>query len=85
MLTAEGALTGAVGLAVGLLLGWLISLVLIHVVNRQSFHWGMALHIPWLGLLGFGACMLLLAILAAAWTSRQAMRGDVVHAVREDW
>jgi putative ABC transport system permease protein len=85
MLTAEGLLTSAVGLLVGLALGWVISLVLIHVVNRQSFHWSMALHMPWLGLLAFGAAMLALATLSAALTSRQAMRGDVIRAVREDW
>jgi putative ABC transport system permease protein len=85
MLTAEGVLTSCVGLVVGLALGWAISLVLIHVVNRQSFHWGMTLHVPWLGLLGFGALMLALATLAAAWTSRHATRGDLVRSVREDW
>jgi putative ABC transport system permease protein len=85
MLTAEGLLTSAVGLLVGLGLGWLIGLILIHVVNRQSFHWGMTLHMPWLGLTAFAAAMLALATLAAAVTSRQAMRGDVVRAVREDW
>ena len=36
----------ALGLALGLALGWVISLVLIHVVNRQSFHWSMELHSP---------------------------------------
>jgi putative ABC transport system permease protein len=85
MLTAEGVLTSAAGLIVGLVLGWVISLVLIHVVNRQSFHWGMTLHVPWLGLLAFGALMLALATAAAAWTSRQATRGDLVRSVREDW
>jgi putative ABC transport system permease protein len=85
MLTAEGLLTSAVGLAVGLGLGWLIGLILIHVVNRQSFHWGMSLHMPWAGLVAFAAVMLALATLAAALTSWQAMRGDVVRAVREDW
>jgi putative ABC transport system permease protein len=85
MLTAEGLLTSAAGLAVGLVLGWLISLILVFVVNRQSFHWGMSMHVPWLGLLAFGASMLALATAAAALTSRQAMRGDLVRAVREDW
>jgi putative ABC transport system permease protein len=41
MLAAEGALLALVGVVVGLALGFVISLVLIHVVNRQSFHWGM--------------------------------------------
>src|SRR3979411_1308089 len=47
MLAAQGLLVSALGLAVGLTLGWVISLVLIHVVNLQSFHWGMELHLPW--------------------------------------
>jgi putative ABC transport system permease protein len=79
MLTAEGLLTSAVGLAVGLGLGWLVGLILIHVVNRQS------LHMPWAGLVTFAVVMLALATLAAAFTSWRAMRGDVVRAVREDW
>ena len=43
MLAAEGTLVSALGLLVGLALGFLISLILIHVVNRQSFHWTMDL------------------------------------------
>ncbi|MGD2141247.1 MAG: FtsX-like permease family protein, partial [Burkholderiales bacterium] len=49
MLAFEGALVSAIGLLVGLLLGWVMSIVLIEVVNRQSFHWSMDVHIPWLG------------------------------------
>jgi putative ABC transport system permease protein len=85
MLAAEGALTSAVGLLVGCVLGWLLSLILIYVVNRQSFHWGMDLHIPWLALALFCAAMLGLATLTAVFSGRQAMGGDVVRAVREDW
>jgi putative ABC transport system permease protein len=40
--------------SVGVLGGWLagagIGLILIEVVNRQSFHWSMDLHLPWGGL-----------------------------------
>jgi len=85
MLGAEGALTSAVGLLVGCALGWLIGLILIHVVNRQSFHWSMELHVPWPGLLLFAAAMLLLAVLSAMVSGRHAMGPDVVRAVREDW
>jgi putative ABC transport system permease protein len=85
MLGAEGALTSAVGLLVGCALGWLISLILIHVVNRQSFHWSMEVHPPWSGLLLFAAAMLLLAVLTAIASGRQAMGLDAVRAVREDW
>ncbi len=85
MLAAQGLLVSAIGLGVGLALGLLISLVLIHVVNRQSFHWGMDLHLPWQLLAGFVAVMLALATLTAVASGRQAMGGDVVGAVKEDW
>ena len=85
MLAAEGALVSALGLALGLALGWVISLVLIHVVNRQSFHWTMELHPPW-GLLALlAAALLLLATLTALASGRRALGVDVVRAVREDW
>ena len=85
MLAAEGALVSGLGLAVGLALGWLISLVLVHVVNRQSFHWGMDLHIPWQLLAEFVVAMLVLATITAVASGRQAMGSDVVLAVKEDW
>lgn len=85
MLAAEGALVSALGLALGLALGWVISLVLIHVVNRQSFHWSMELHPPWGLLCLLAAALLLLATLTALASGRRALGVDVVRAVREDW
>ncbi len=85
MLASEGALVSALGLALGLALGWVISLVLIHVVNRQSFHWSMELHLPW-GLLALlAAALLSLATLTALASGRHALGVDVVRTVREDW
>ena len=85
MLAAEGALVSALGLAVGLALGWLISLVLVHVINRQSFHWSMDLHVPWRLLGGFVAAMLVIATGTAVVSGRAAMGGDAIRAVKEDW
>jgi putative ABC transport system permease protein len=85
MLAAEGFAVSAVGLAVGLAIGWLISLILIYVVNRQSFHWGMELHVPWIGLGILGAALLALATLTALVSGRRAMSVDVVRAVKDDW
>src|SRR5437870_700499 len=76
MLAAQGLLVSALGLAVGLTLGWVISLVLIHVVNRHSFHWGMELHLPWQLLAEFVAVMLVLATVTAVASGRQAMRSE---------
>jgi putative ABC transport system permease protein len=85
MLATEGFAVSGIGLAAGLALGFAISLILIHVVNRQSFHWGMELSVPWLALGGFGAVLLALSTVTALASGRQAMGEDVVRAVKEDW
>ncbi len=85
MLATEGALISTVGIVIGLLLGGAISLILIHVVNRQSFHWGMEVSIPWALLAWMSAIVLGLSTLTAIVAGRQALAGDAVRAVREDW
>ena len=81
----EGAAWTLLGALAGLALGLVVSGVLVHVVNPQSFHWTMDLMLPWLKLLG-----LCLAVVAAgtltAWLAAQAAAGqDAVLAVKEDW
>ena len=85
MIAHEALLVCGLGLAVGLALGWVLSLILVHVINRQSFHWGMDIHIPWdkLGLLA--VALLAMAVLAALLSARRALSGEAVRAVREDW
>ncbi|MDH3288593.1 MAG: ABC transporter permease [Betaproteobacteria bacterium] len=85
MLGQEGAIVAALGVAAGLVVGWVVGLVLIHVINRQSFHWSMELHMPWAPLAGFAALVVAAAALTAVWSGRAAMKEDVVRAVREDW
>lgn len=85
LLSVEAALTAAVGMGVGLLAGGAIALVLIEVINRQSFRWSMDLQLPVVALLVFGLSLILLAALAARLAGAQAMRQDAVLAVREDW
>jgi len=85
MLSVEGALSAALGLSTGLLLGWAISLVLIHVVNRQSFHWGMEVHLPWRSLALLAVTLMVLATVVAALSGRSAMGKDIIRAVKEDW
>ena len=85
MLATEGVATAGLGVGVGLALGAAISLILIYVVNRQSFHWGMELTLPWGGLALFALAVVALATLTAAASGRRAMGDDVVRAVKEDW
>lgn len=85
MLAGQGALLAGVALAVGFALAAVLSLVLIQVINRQSFHWTMDLLVPW-GPLGlFAAAVLLLGAATAAASGRLAMGREAVLAVREDW
>jgi putative ABC transport system permease protein len=85
MLATEGVTVTGIGLVAGFGLGWLISLVLVHVVNRQSFHWGMELSVPWAPLAGFALLVLALSTITALASGRQAMGARAVLAVKEDW
>ncbi len=84
MLATEGALLGALGVAMGSVLGFAISLILIEIVNRQSFHWSMDLHLRGPPLAALAGGLLALATLTAAASALKAMAGDAVPAVRDD-
>jgi putative ABC transport system permease protein len=85
MLAFEGGALGAIGVAAGLAIGVLVSLVLVFVVNRQSFHWTMDLHVPWALLAVLSVLLIAAAAGTAAFSGRRAMGEDVVRAVKEDW
>jgi putative ABC transport system permease protein len=85
MLAAEGGLLALLGVAAGLALGGAIGLILIHVVNRQSFNWSMDLHPPYGLLLGLSLLLIFLSALTAFISGREATSIGPVRAVREDW
>lgn len=85
MLAGEGLLTAGVGALCGLVAGTAIGLVLIHVINRQSFHWSMELHMPWPQLLVLFIVTAACAAATAVFSARSVMRAGAVTAVREDW
>jgi putative ABC transport system permease protein len=85
MLAAEGGLLAILGAAAGLAAGAAISLVLVFVVNRQSFNWSMELHAPYLLLSVLVITLVVLAVLTAILSGREAMGIGPVRAVREDW
>jgi putative ABC transport system permease protein len=85
ILACEGFLMSAFGVLYGLTLGVILSLVLVYVVNRQSFNWSIDLAVPvWqLGVLSM--TLIAAAALTAVWSGRAATSEDAVRAVREDW
>ena len=85
MLAFEGAALGAIGVAAGLVVGAIVSMILIFVVNRQSFHWTMDVHVPWGPLAILSVVLIGAAAATAAFSGRRAMGEDVIRAVKEDW
>ena len=85
MLATEGGLLTALGIVVGFALGWVISMVLIFIVNPQSFHWTMRLHMPWLMLASVAGLLLVSSAATALLAGAKAVAVDAVRAVREDW
>jgi putative ABC transport system permease protein len=85
VVAGEGAAWTLIGAAAGLALGMAVAVILVHVVNPQSFHWTMDLQVPWIRLLALCAA-LVAAGMATAWLAGQAAASrDAVLAVREDW
>ena len=85
LVAAEGLVWTTIGAIAGLVLGLLVSLILVHIVNPQSFHWSMDLLVPWNRLV-----LLCAATIAAgtctAWLAARAAAGrDAVLAVKQDW
>lgn len=85
MVSAEGAVWTAAGTVLGVVLGLAVAVVLVHVVNPQSFHWSMSLVVPWGRLLVLCAVVLLAAGVAAGLSARSAVSVQAVRAVKEDW
>ncbi len=85
MLAGEGFLMSVFGVLYGVGLGAVLSLVLVYVVNRQSFNWSIDLAVPvWqLGVLSL--TLIAAAALTAVWSGRAATSQAAVQAVREDW
>jgi putative ABC transport system permease protein len=85
LVAAEGAAWTAIGSVAGLGLGLAVSIVLVHVVNPQSFHWTMDLLVPWLRLVALCAAVVAAGTVTAWLAGRAAAGRDAVLAVKEDW
>ncbi|MGE0330944.1 MAG: ABC transporter permease [Ramlibacter sp.] len=85
VVAGEGAAWTLIGSLAGLALGLAVSVVLVHVVNPQSFHWTMDLAVPWLRLVALCAAVVLAGTVTAWLAGRAAAGRDAVMAVKEDW
>ena len=85
VVAGEGAAWTVIGAFAGLALGLAVSMVLVFVVNPQSFHWTMDLQVPWARLLLLCAAVVVAGTLTAWLAGRAAAGKDAVLAVKEDW
>jgi len=84
LLALESLLATGLALLLGLATGLGVAVVLIRVVNPQSFHWSMDFHAPWtlIGLMSAG--LLVAAVLTAALAGRRVAGMAPLRAVHED-
>ncbi len=85
VVAAEGAVWTAAGALLGLLLGLAVSVVLVKVVNPQSFHWTMDLLLPWARLGALCLAVMIAGTLTAWLAARRAAGRQMALAVKEDW
>jgi len=85
VVAGEGAAWTVVGALAGTMLGLLVAVVLVKVVNPQSFHWSMDLSLP-AARLAWLAVAVVAAGTGTAWLAgRAAASRQAVMAVKEDW
>jgi putative ABC transport system permease protein len=81
----EGFVLTGLGALLGLALGIGVSLVLVNVVNPQSFHWTMDMLLPWPKLAALCGSVIAAGTFTALLAGRAAVGRDAVMAVKEDW
>jgi putative ABC transport system permease protein len=84
MVIIEALLIGGVSQTVGIAIGLMLSLVLIYVINVQSFGWTIQFHLP-LGFL-FQSTMILIGVASVAglYPAARAAKTDAVQFAREE-
>ena len=85
MLAFEGALLTGLAIAVGLATGLVVSMVLIEVINPQSFNWTMDFHAPQGLIAGLMVALMAAAVVTAVLAGKRAVSIDAVRAVSQDW
>ena len=84
LILTEAGLLGLLANLSGVVLGFFLSLILIFVINKQSFGWTIRLHWPVALLLGATIVVCLATILAGYYPARVAVRLNPLEVVHEE-
>ena len=84
LILTEAGLLGLMASLAGLILGFFLSLILIFVINKQSFGWTIRFHWPFAVLTGAILLVWVATILAGYYPGRIAVRFNPVEVIHED-
>lgn len=84
LILIEAGLIGLLASAVGLALGFVLSLVLVFVINKQSFGWTIQFHWPVAVLLSSMAVVYVATVLAGLYPARLAVRLNPIEVIHEE-
>jgi putative ABC transport system permease protein len=84
LILTEAGLLGLLATMAGTVLGLFLSLILIFVINKQSFGWTIRWHWPIAVLLGALSLLWLLTLLAGCYPARTAVRLNPLEVVHEE-
>ena len=84
MILVEAALLGLLANAAGMLLGFALSLILVFVVNKQSFGWTIRFHWPVAVLSAAISLIFVATVLAGFYPARIAVRLNPIEVVHEE-
>jgi len=82
MVLIEAGVIGGIGCLFGLLNGLMLALVLIYVINKQSFGWSIQFHTPLVSLVSATLLVFVTTLLAGAFPAGRAARTNLREAFR---
>jgi putative ABC transport system permease protein len=78
----EAFLMGIIASILGVVCGFVLSLILIYVINVQSFGWTIQIYLPYLTIAGAVLLVLVTALVSGWIPARYAMRLAIAEQVR---
>lgn len=79
MVVGEAVVIGAISQGIGLVVGFALSLLLIYVINVQSFGWTIQFHLPWAFVVQSTVLILVSTALAGLYPAYRASRLVMAH------
>ncbi len=84
IILCEAGLLGLFANGIGLALGTVLSLLLVFVINKQSFGWTIQFHWPVALLLGILTVVYIATVLAGLYPARTAIRMNPIEVIHDE-